>query len=66
MGRGGFEPPKRNATDLQSVPVGHLGTCPEYGDRKQIGQYWLPNVDHSEAKTTLKMELARGFEPPTH
>src|SRR3990167_9302970 len=32
MGRGGFEPPKRDATDLQSVPVGHLGTCPNcYG-----------------------------------
>ena len=30
MGREGFEPPKRNATDLQSVPVDHLGICPTY------------------------------------
>ena len=28
MGREGFEPPKRSATDLQSVPVDHLGICP--------------------------------------
>ena len=27
---GGFEPPKRNATDLQSAPFGHSGT-PPYG-----------------------------------
>ena len=25
---GGFEPPKRNATDLQSAPFGHSGTPP--------------------------------------
>ena len=30
MGRGGFEPPKRDAADLQSVPFGHSGTSP-YG-----------------------------------
>ena len=28
MGGGGFEPPKRNAADLQSAPFGHLGTRP--------------------------------------
>ena len=27
---GGFEPPKRDATDLQSAPFGHSGT-PPYG-----------------------------------
>ncbi len=26
---GGFEPPKRNATDLQSAPFGHSGTPPD-------------------------------------
>ena len=26
--RGGFEPPKRNAADLQSAPFSHSGTCP--------------------------------------
>jgi hypothetical protein len=29
VGRSGFEPLKRIATDLQSVPFGHLGTCPQ-------------------------------------
>ena len=28
MGRGGFEPPKQIAADLQSVPFGHSGICP--------------------------------------
>ena len=28
MGRGGFEPPKQFAADLQSVPFGHSGICP--------------------------------------
>ena len=28
VGEGGFEPPKRNATDLQSAPFGHSGTPP--------------------------------------
>ena len=30
MDGGGFEPPKRDATDLQSAPFGHSGTSP-YG-----------------------------------
>ena len=28
VGRQGFEPWKPMATDLQSAPFGHLGTCP--------------------------------------
>ena len=28
MGEDGFEPSKRNAADLQSVPFGHSGTPP--------------------------------------
>ena len=28
MDGGGFEPPKRVATDLQSAPFGHSGTHP--------------------------------------
>ena len=28
VGEGGFEPPKRYATDLQSAPFGHSGTLP--------------------------------------
>ena len=27
---GGFEPPKLQATDLQSAPFGHSGTLPQY------------------------------------
>ena len=30
MEEGGFEPPKRNATDLQSAPFGHSGTPPYF------------------------------------
>lgn len=30
VGAGGFGPPKRNATDLQSAPFGHSGTRPYY------------------------------------
>ena len=28
VGEGGFEPPKRIATDLQSAPFGHSGILP--------------------------------------
>ena len=28
VGEGGFEPPKHDATDLQSAPFGHSGTPP--------------------------------------
>ena len=31
VGEGGFGPPKRNATDLQSAPFGHSGTLPKNG-----------------------------------
>ena len=30
VGEDGFEPSKRNAADLQSVPFGHSGTPPYY------------------------------------
>jgi hypothetical protein len=30
VGRQGFEPWKPMATDLQSAPFGHLGTCPKH------------------------------------
>ena len=32
MGRGGFEPPKQFAADLQSVPFGHSGIHPYKAD----------------------------------
>ncbi len=28
VGEGGFEPPKHDATDLQSAPFGHSGILP--------------------------------------
>jgi hypothetical protein len=33
VGRQGFEPWKPMATDLQSAPFGHLGTCPKHPAR---------------------------------
>ena len=36
MGRGGFEPPKQFAADLQSVPFGHSGICPSWSKYKII------------------------------
>ena len=30
VGEDGFEPSKRNVTDLQSAPFGHSGTRPYY------------------------------------
>ena len=30
VGRGGFEPPKAEPTDLQSVPFGHSGISPAF------------------------------------
>ena len=29
VGEGGFEPPKHDATDLQSAPFGHSGILPD-------------------------------------
>jgi hypothetical protein len=34
VGRQGFEPWKPMATDLQSAPFGHLGTCPKSSEQK--------------------------------
>jgi hypothetical protein len=34
VGRQGFEPWKPMATDLQSAPFGHLGTCPKISSEK--------------------------------
>ena len=35
VGEGGFEPPKLEAADLQSVPFGHSGTPPYTELRKR-------------------------------
>ena len=51
MEEDGFEPSKRDATDLQSAPFGHSGTPP----------YSILN----RLSATQKVELVDGFEPPT-
>ena len=43
MGRGGFEPPKQFAADLQSVPFGHSGLCP-------FVRLSLTDIDYSISK----------------
>ena len=50
----GFEPTKAEPSDLQSDPVGHLGTPP------------YENHANSSRKTSRQeVELADGIEPPT-
>ena len=39
VGRGGFEPPKRSAADLQSAPFGHSGTYP-HSHAASASQRW--------------------------
>ena len=41
MGRGGFEPPKQVAADLQSVPFGHSGTRPYC---LQLNEFFEPMI----------------------
>ena len=43
MGRGGFEPPKQDAADLQSVPFGHSGICPYEGFLLTRLEYSIPS-----------------------
>ena len=54
---GGFEPPKRIATDLQSAPFGHSGTPP----------YSVSPTKSKPSQAGLigQMELVDGLEPPT-
>jgi hypothetical protein len=47
VGRQGFEPWKPMATDLQSAPFGHLGTCPIFSSVK-ISSYERPSFRISE------------------
>ena len=68
VGRGGFEPPKAEPTDLQSVPFGHSGTSPTFRANQRTQQHNLSL--RRDTKTLLqtshkKLELAKGLEPPT-
>ena len=55
VGEDGFEPSKRNAADLQSVPFGHSGTPP----------YSLCPVKRLKEKRRFLLEPVDGLEPPT-
>ncbi len=43
VGGDGFEPSKRDATDLQSAPFGHSGTPPYLNEKRKVenGKLWL-------------------------
>ena len=59
---GGFEPPKAEPTDLQSVPFGRSGTPP--GETSEIDRHSLYS-NKPFVKYYFKMELAIGLEPTT-
>ena len=52
VGREGFEPPKAEPTDLQSVPFGRLGTCPHYSAVTLIvhRRHWLAGKGESRSR----------------
>ena len=72
---GGFEPPKLQATDLQSAPFGHSGTLPYYikkngaGDGTRTRDLLITNqllyqLSYASTLYTLKLVGVKGFEPP--
>ncbi len=56
MGRGGFEPPKQFAADLQSVPFGHSGICP-------LVKYALTKIDYSIPFSNVQVIKCLNFAP---
>ena len=56
MGRGGFEPPKQFAADLQSVPFGHSGICP-------LVKYALTKIDYSIPCSNVQAIKYLNFTP---
>ena len=55
MGRGGFEPPKQIAADLQSVPFGHSGICPFI----RYAKCALTRKDYSIAASIMQVFFVR-------
>ena len=55
MGRGGFEPPKQVAADLQSVPFGHSGICPFI----RYAKCALTRKDYSIAASIMQVFFVR-------
>ena len=64
VGREGFEPPKAKPADLQSAPVGHLGTCPILS-MLNIYIIYIRISDSCAPFLVSDQELAKGLEPPT-
>ena len=72
---GGFEPPKLQATDLQSAPFGHSGTLPYYikkngaGDGTRTRDLLITNqllyqLSYASTLFTQNLVGVKGFEPP--
>lgn len=56
---GGFEPPKRNATDLQSAPFGHSGTPPDLVVKAAAGG---PQIEAQLSGFDLERRRSEGNE----
>ncbi len=56
---GGFEPPKRNATDLQSAPFGHSGTPPDLVVKATTGG---PQIEAQLSGFDLERRRSEGNE----
>ena len=79
VGGGGFEPPKSETTDLQSVPFGRSGTLPykivfikkmELVNGIEPSTYWLQIncsawLSYTSVYLSQWMVLRGGIEPPT-
>ena len=74
VGEDGFEPSKRNAADLQSVPFGHSGTPPYLVVSQRLGYYSMDSgfvkgeneenwIDHEVLLT--QYEVSFGHEVAT-
>ena len=58
VGEDGFEPSKRNAADLQSVPFGHSGTPPYLVVSERLGYY---STDFGFVKGENEEKVKFGF-----
>ena len=72
MGRGGFEPPKQFAADLQSVPFGRSGSHPYKADDRTrtdnllITDQLLCQLSHVGVSNILIKQMGPiGLEPMT-
>jgi hypothetical protein len=61
--RGGFEPPKAEPTDLQSVPFGHSGTSPDFSWRRELNPrpevYKTPALPLSYSSKDSKYKISK-------